>query len=37
MRRCFVDFMWEGCLKAEGETQKDTIGMTKIGNVTAAC
>lgn len=37
MRQSFVDFVWEGRPKAEGETQKDTIGTPKIGNMTAAC
>lgn len=36
MRQNFVAFSWEGYLKAEGETQKNTIGTTKIGNTTAA-
>lgn len=37
MKQSSVAFIWEGYLKAEGETQKNTIGTTKIGNMTAAC
>lgn len=37
IRQTFVAFLWEGYLRAEVETQKNTIGTTKIGNTTAAC